>query len=378
MHATPDFQKLFEDAPCGYILLDGRGRITKVNRTLLGWLVVAEVDLLDKRFLDLMPVAGRMFYETHFAPLLRMQGFFHEVALDLLRADGTRVPVLANANQQTGSAGEIIETRIALFEAVSRRKYERELHDANQASKVAHKEIEALNAALTRAGLLRDEFIAVLGHDLRNPLASVKSGARMLAKESLSPRGVEVLKLMNGSLERMSALVDDVLDLASGHLGGGISVARREELALEPVLRQVVSELEGATGRKIESDVNVPVAVLVDSGRIGQLVSNLLGNALTHGDPGKPVAIKALIQDEHLLIAVSNGGEPIPAETMERLFQPFFRGGDPASRQHGLGLGLHIASEIAKAHGGTLQVRSSEEKTVFEFLMPAGRTNGVP
>jgi sigma-B regulation protein RsbU (phosphoserine phosphatase) len=120
------------------------------------------------------------------------------------------------------------------------------------------------------------------------------------------------------------------------------------------------------------------VAVLVGSGRIGQLVSNLLGNALTHGDPGKPVAIGARIEDEHLLIAVSNVGEPISAETMERLFQPFFRGGDPASRQHGLGLGLHIASEIAKAHGGTLQVRSSEEKTVFQFLMPVGRTNGVP
>lgn len=378
MNATPDFQELFEDAPCGYLLLDELGRITKVNRTLLGWLVVAEIDLRDKRFLDLMPVAGRMFYETHFAPLLRMQGFFHEVALDLVRADGIRVPVLANANQKNGSDGEIVETRIALFEAVSRRKYERELHDANQASKVAHKEIKALNTALTSVGLLRDEFIAVLGHDLRNPLASVKSGARMLAKESLTSRGAEVLKLMNGSLERMSALVDDVLDLASGHLGGGISVARREELALEPVLQQVVSELENATGRKIVSDVSVPLAVLVDSGRIGQLVSNLLGNALTHGDPNQPVAIEALFKDEHLIIAVSNGGEPIPTETMERLFQPFFRGGDPGSRQHGLGLGLHIASDIAKAHGGTLQVRTSAETTVFEFRMPVGQTNGVP
>jgi sigma-B regulation protein RsbU (phosphoserine phosphatase) len=370
MSTTHDFQDLFEDAPCGYLLLDARGRITKANRTLLAWLDFNEADLVDKRLLDLMPIAGRMFYETHFAPLLRMQGYFHEVALDLVRKDGARLPVLANANQKTGSDGDVLETRIAVIEASSRRKYERELFDANEAGKAARREVEALNSALTRSALLRDEFIAVLGHDLRNPLASVKGGVRLLAKETLSPRGSEVVRLIDGSVDRMSALVNDVLDLASGRLGGGIAVARREELDLEPVLRQVVSELESGTGRKIQVDIDLPGAVLVDSGRIGQLASNLLGNAFMHGHPDLPVRIKAHVEDGCLIIAVFNGGDPIPPQTMERLFQPFFRGSNPNERQQGLGLGLHIASEIAKAHGGTLTVKSDQEVTVFEFRMP--------
>jgi sigma-B regulation protein RsbU (phosphoserine phosphatase) len=370
MTTTPDFQDLFEDAPCGYLLLDQRGRITKANRTLLAWLYFNEGDLSGKRLLDLMPIAGRMFYETHFAPLLRMQGFFHEVALDLVQQDGTRLPVLANANQKIADDGEVVETRVALFQASSRRKYERELFDANEAGKAARKKVEALNASLVNAGLLRDEFIAVLGHDLRNPLASVKGGVRFLSKESLSPRGSEVVRLIDGSVDRMSGLVNDVLDLASGRLGGGIAVARREELDLEPVLRQVVSELESGTGRKIAVDVNVPEAAFVDSGRIGQLASNLLGNAFTHGDPDRPVSIKASVEDGSLVIAVSNGGKAIPPQTMQRLFQPFFRGGDPNERQQGLGLGLHIASEIAKAHDGALTVISDEDATVFEFRMP--------
>jgi sigma-B regulation protein RsbU (phosphoserine phosphatase) len=377
MSTTPDFEDLFEDAPCGYLLLDERGRITKANRTLLSWLEMTEDDVSGKRLLDLMPVAGRMFFETHFAPLLRMQGHFHEVALDLVRKDGVRLPVLANANQKTGREGGVLETRIALFEATSRRKYERELFDANEAGKAARREVEALNSALTSAALLRDEFIAVLGHDLRNPLASVKAGVRFLSNEPISVKGSEVVRLVDGSVDRMTGLVNDVLDLASGRLGGGIAVARREELDLGPILRQVVSELESATGRKIGVEIDLPGAALVDRGRIGQLASNLLGNAFTHGDPARPVAIRAGVDDDILVIAVSNGGEPIPRETMERLFQPFFRGGDPNERQHGLGLGLHIASEIAKAHGGTLTVTSDHEATVFEFRMPGGPTTST-
>ncbi|WP_439616244.1 ATP-binding protein [Shinella sp.] len=375
MDHAPDFRDLFDNAPCGYIVMNDRGRIVLVNATLRAWLDLGDEDLLGKRLLDLLPVAGRVFYETHFAPLLRMQGYFHEVALDILRRDRTRLTVLANATQRVDADGEVSETRIALFQATSRRKYERELHDANEAGELTRKEIERLNAGLTEAGLLREEFIAILGHDLRNPLASIASGMRILSKELPTGKGKQVVGLIEGSVSRMGKLINDVLDLTRGRLGGGIPVVRMSDDRLHLELEQVVAELESSSGRNIATSIDLPQTTHVDASRIAQLVSNLLANALTHGDPGKPISLSACISEGDLLITVENGGDPIPPEIAERLFQPFFRGaGSKTASEHGLGLGLHIASEIAKAHGGTLSV-SSGATTRFAFRMPNAQGN---
>ncbi|WP_245448275.1 HAMP domain-containing sensor histidine kinase [Neorhizobium sp. T6_25] len=371
-----DFRDLFDNAPCGYLVLNDKGRIVLVNETLRIWLDLVDDELLGKRLLDLLPVAGRVFYETHFAPLLRMQGFFHEVALDVVRRDATRLPVLANATQRVDADGEVVETRIALFQATSRRKYERELFEANEAGDRARSEIETLNKALTETGRLRDEFIAILGHDLRNPVAAIGGGMRILSKEDLSSRGQQVVRLIDGSVARMGRLIDDVLDLTRGRMGGGLTISRKVEEELSLHLKQVVAELSTGSGRRIDVEIDLPEPVFVDAGRVGQLVSNLLGNALSHGAEDKPVGLSARVAGHDLIISVSNGGDPIPPETIGRLFQPFFRGGDAAGRhEQGLGLGLHIASEIAKAHGGTLSVSSSAEKTTFEFRMPIGAEN---
>lgn len=370
MDHAPDFRDLFDNAPCGYIVLNDRGRIVLVNVTLRTWLDLDDTDLLGKRLLELLPVAGRVFYETHFAPLLRMQGYFHEVALDLVRRDRTRLTVLANATQRVDADGEVSETRIALFQATRRRKYERELHDANEAGELTRKEIARLNAGLTETGLLRDEFIAILGHDLRNPLASIGSGMRILSNEPLTPRGKQVVRLVEGSVTRMSKLINDVLDFTRGRLGGGIPVLRGYGDRLKLEFEQVVAEMESSSGRVIETTIDLPETTHVDASRIAQLVSNLLGNALAHGDPEKPISFSAHVAKGDLVITVENGGDPIAPEIAQRLFQPFFRGaGSRTASEQGLGLGLHIASEIAKAHGGTLSVTSGET-TLFEFRMP--------
>jgi sigma-B regulation protein RsbU (phosphoserine phosphatase) len=111
------------------------------------------------------------------------------------------------------------------------------------------------------------------------------------------------------------------------------------------------------------------VPVDCDRSRIGQLVSNLVGNAVAHGASDQPILVHASTENGLFKLSVCNGGEPIPEEAMTRLFEPFFRGEGRASRQ-GLGLGLHIASQIAKAHEGTLTVTSSSKETCFSFVMP--------
>jgi signal transduction histidine kinase len=220
------------------------------------------------------------------------------------------------------------------------------------------------------ASSLREQFIAVLGHDLRNPLASISGGARLLRKETLSERGTQILGMMHGSIVRMSGLIDNVLDFARGRLGGGFTLTRKADVALQPILEQVINELRvGAPGRAIETNFTLPERVNCDPSRFGQMVSNLLGNALVYGAPDEPVRIHAATKGDELELWVANAGKPIPPAAMERLFQPFFRA-EVRPSQQGLGLGLHIASEIAKAHGGAIEVASTPQETRFTFRMP--------
>jgi signal transduction histidine kinase len=220
------------------------------------------------------------------------------------------------------------------------------------------------------ASALREQFIAVLGHDLRNPLASISGGASLLRKENLSERGARILDMVQGSVVRMSGLIDNVLDFARGRLGGGFTLSRQAGVDLEPILQQVVNELRvGAPGRTIETNFVLPDRVNCDPSRFAQMVSNLLANGLTHGAPDEPVRIHAATDGAELKLWIANKGKPIPPGTMERLFQPFFRG-EAQPSQNGLGLGLHIASEIAKAHGGAIDVASTPQETRFTFRMP--------
>ncbi|MBX4860243.1 PAS domain-containing sensor histidine kinase [Rhizobium sophorae] len=364
-----DLEDLYENAPCGYLSLQPDGRIVKVNRTLSTWIGIPADQLLGKRLHDLLNTSGRIFYETHFAPLLRMQGFFNEVALDLVTVDGRKLPVLANAMERRAEDGALLFTRVTMFQAAERRRYERELVDARAAADAAGATIKAKLAFEQQTAELREQFIAILGHDLRNPLASIAAAARMLRKEEQSDRSTKVLDLMQGSVVRMSGLIDNVLDFARARLGGGIVLDRRAE-ELEPLLRQVIEELHYShLDRRIEVSIELVGPINCDSSRIGQLVSNLLGNALTHGTPDEPVRLSAATLDGRLELWIANGGAPISSDAMTRLFQPFFKG-EAGTSPRGLGLGLHIASEIARAHGGTITVSSDDKETRFTFVMP--------
>jgi hypothetical protein len=217
---------------------------------------------------------------------------------------------------------------------------------------------------------LREQFIAVLGHDLRNPLNAVRGGAELLQLMPLDERAASVLVLIQRSAARMAGLIDNVLDFARGRLGGGLSINRVADAGLAAVLEQVVDEVCTAwPGRDVRSELAVERPVYCDGARIAQMFSNLLANALTHGDSSGPVRVHASGDDARFELSVTNHGAPIPPETIARLFQPFARASDRPGRQ-GLGLGLYIASEIARGHGGSLEVESSEEQTRFTFRMP--------
>jgi sigma-B regulation protein RsbU (phosphoserine phosphatase) len=357
-----DLEDLFENAPCGYAVLTVDGRIDKANKTLCDWLGRGPDELAGKRPHDLLSIPGRIFYETHIAPLLRMQGFFNEVALDLISASGDKVPVIANAVEHRDENGAARYVRMAFLKAADRRRYE---HELLQARDVARRDLQSERDAAE----LREQFIAVLGHDLRNPLASISAGTRLLARESRNDAEARILVMMQATVFRMAGLIDNVLDFARGRLGGGIALDRQVH-DLQPALHQVVEELRTATpDRMLEERYALHGPVSCDRTRICQLASNLVGNALTHGSAREPVRLEARTTCDAFELSVTNGGEPILPAAMEKLFQPFFRGQVRLSKQ-GLGLGLYIASEIAKAHHGVLDVSSTEIETRFTFRMP--------
>jgi signal transduction histidine kinase len=216
---------------------------------------------------------------------------------------------------------------------------------------------------------LREQFIGVLGHDLRNPLASIDAGMRVLLKNLDTQRAPDIILAVQKSVLRMAGLVDNIMDFARGRLGGGLTLNRDAKQPLTPVLKQVIAELKSAwPDVAIEASIDVEEPVNCDRIKMGQLFSNLLGNAITYGDRGRPIRVSARTIDGTFELAVTNYGAPIPAKAMDNLFKPYTRGERPS--QHGLGLGLYIASQIAQAHGGTLKASSNAEETIFVLAMP--------
>ena len=235
---------------------------------------------------------------------------------------------------------------------------------------------EALTEAVSRftetTEHYRDQSLGILGHDLRNPLSAIIAGSTLLMNsETLDDRGVRIAARMLSSANRMSRMIGDLLDLTRTRLGDQIPVVRAP-LDLVPLCQQVVSELEGL--RPNGGLRFTPTGDLRgewDGDRISQVLSNLLRNAIQHGGPDDPISLVAEGRGDEVLLTVHNGGPPIPPEALTSIFEPMVRHvrGDPTNA--GLGLGLYIASQVVLAHGGTLDVTSTEaEGTRFTVRLP--------
>lgn len=217
---------------------------------------------------------------------------------------------------------------------------------------------------------LREQFIAVLGHDLRNPVAAFQSGIRLLATQPMDAGGQQVLDLLQGSVSRMDDMIRNMLDFARLRLGSGVVLERDANKPLSETIEQVALELKAAN---LTRDIQIAIPPLpklsVDHNRIAQMLSNLIGNAVTHGAPDQPVRIGANVEGDLLSIYVANGGAPIPEDILPKLFLPFYRQEEGVTKD-GLGLGLFIASEIARVHGGKMEVASDESETRFTCTLP--------
>jgi signal transduction histidine kinase len=306
-------------------------------------------------------VAEDEVFSGHHTPA--MYGFQSYISTPIILADGSMFGTLCAIDPRPA--------RVKNLETTGMFKLFAELIASQLNSNRSLAASEAILLSERQVSELREQFIAVLGHDLRNPLASIAAGARMITRSKSEKDTSEIAALMQTTVNRMSRLIDNLLDFARGRLGGGLTLQRNANEPIGQILNQVVAELRSShLDRMIEAKFDLSETINCDGQRIGQLFSNLLGNAITHGSPDKPIVVRAKTEQGAFELSVINSGDPIPPAAMKQLFQPFYRGTVKQSLQ-GLGLGLYIASEIARAHDGTLDVSSSNVETLFRFRMPA-------
>ncbi|WP_462379167.1 GAF domain-containing sensor histidine kinase [Pseudomonas sp. Marseille-QA0892] len=240
--------------------------------------------------------------------------------------------------------------------------------DMQRALTTSENELAGANEAVR----LQNEFVAVLSHDLRTPLSAIQMSAQLLEKKVSDRQERRFASTILKSTRRMGALIEDVLDFARGRLGGGIPVNRAKVSDLQALLQGVISEIRiSHPSVLIEQSLVIKGDVYCDPSRIGQLLANLLTNAVTHGAKDQAVNVNVLRDGECIRVEVHNYGSPISPELMPLLFQPFTRSA-VGSRAEGLGLGLYIAAQIVSAHKGTLTVSSAEDEgTRFVAKFPS-------
>jgi PAS domain S-box-containing protein len=282
-----------------------------------------------------------------------------------IRKDGSRMWASVTITALRNPQGELIG-----FAKVTRDLTERREAEESRRALAAEKAALAEKAKIQE---FQERFLAVLGHDLRNPLASINIGAGVVRQRSTDPVTLRVTNRMRESSQRMSRMIEQILDLTRTRLAGGLELTV-EPFDLRDTIRRVVEELHVAHPARSVTVISPPLPGRWDKDRLEQVFSNLVGNALVYGDPEQPVVVRARVESRFIVIEVHNDGPPIPDDLQAAIFDPFRRGqrDTPSSRRAGLGLGLYISKEVTQAHGGDITVRSTaSEGTTFQVTLPA-------
>jgi PAS domain S-box-containing protein len=413
--ATDDLEDLFEHAPCGYLSTRADGRIVRVNRTLAHWLGCETHELVGRRFSDLLNIAGKIYYETHFAPLLRMQGSFNEVALDLVRSGRAPLPVLVNAVERRDDDGRPLFIRITVFNASDRRRYEQELLDARRDAERASAELRDLNATLearvaqavedkmkAEQALRQAQKMEAIGqltggvaHDFNNLLTVILGGLDTIRRQLLLLPASAVTERIERSVrmatqggERAATLTARLLAFARRQpldpkpLDAGRLVTNLADL-LQRTLGETIA-LETVTGGGLwqtQADPNelentlVNLAVnardaMPEGGRLTIETSNAhLDEAYVAQIP-EPVSA-----GQYVLIAVSDTGGGMTAETLAQVFEPFFTTKDVGK---GTGLGLSQVYGFVRQSGGHIRIYSEVgQGTAVKIYLPRLTTQGA-
>ncbi len=398
-------EDLYENAPCGYLATLPDGTIVKVNQTFLTWTGYRRDDLLaGKRFQDLLTVPGRIFHETHLAPLLRMQGHVNEIALDLVCGNRPNrpLPVLVTTTQKRDAAGQPILNRTTVFDATDRRRYEQELLAARQKAERATEELQRLNETLeervrteiaerlkAEEALRQAQKMEAVGqltggiaHDFNNLLAIITGYLELLERrlaqtDEAAQRAVRMA--LNGA-ERAAKLTHQLL-----------AFSRRQPLAPMALnANKLVAGMSEMLRRTLGERVSLETVLagglwtcFVDANQLESALLNLAINARhampdgghltietanTHLDEGYCRQHVEVPPGQYVMVAVTDTGAGIPRDLLDKVFEPFFT---TKAEGEGTGLGLSMVYGFIKQSSGHVKIDSEVgQGTTVRIYLP--------
>lgn len=349
-HMIPSDDLLFADAACGLLLTDASGTILRANRTFCAWLGQDAASLEGAmQFQHLLTVGARIFYQTHWLPLMQLQGAVAEIKLDFKHRLGEKIPMLVNARTIALPNGRICHT-ISTSVASDRDRYERELLKARSDAEQLLRERTALQEEANERGLFAEQLIGIVSHDLRNPLTAIRIGTEMLVMDDRDPRRLKMSDRIQQSVDRALLLVEDLLDFTLAKTGRELPM-RRTPIDLHHVVAAGVDELRLAFPEvTLEHHTAGTGAMFADADRLVRVLGNLVANAVRYGEHNTPIKVESSVKGRLARLEVVNAGTPIPDALMPRLFQAMTRG--TGHHGGGVGLGLYIVNQIALGHGG--------------------------
>jgi PAS domain S-box-containing protein len=345
-----------DEAPALISYIDASYRYRWTNRRYADWF---EVSLTGAQSLPVAEVLGEVAFAQIKPKLDRaLAGESLRYEAELTYRNGTRW-VEATYVPHVGPGGQV-EGLVALVQDIGERKRHEEQN--------------------RRQAEFEQQLLGIVSHDLRNPISVISvSAAMLLRREDASPPVTKALARILASADRAARMVRDLLDFTQARLGGGIPIERRW-VDLFEIARQIIDEVgTNFPEREARFEASGNGQGQWDPDRLGQMIGNLLTNALSYSPAGAPVLVRIQGEDDMVILDIHNEGPPIPADVLPVLFQPFKRGRDhQEAAQRSVGLGLYIVKHLVEAHGGRVEVESGPAAgTRFRVHLPRGRDPGA-
>jgi len=367
----------FDQAACGLMATDAHGMILTANASLHAWLGMPPGALVGTRLHDLLPASARLFHYTCCVPRLQSEGAAHDIQIDLLMAGGARLPVLLQLVRQREGDREI--DHWALFRAGGRHAYQNALLCKSEAADGAREvqrqrdlQLQAVNTQLSAADLRKDEFLATLSHELRNPLAPMRSALDVLKIRHGNDEDARVIGAFDRQLRHLTRLVDDLMEVS--RITQNRMQLRRAPVDMAALVRGAVHDMAPVmTAARHTLHLTLPEAPLTvdgDATRLAQVVINLLGNAAKYTPDGGLIDVELAGQAGHAELRVRDNGIGIPAGALGTIFQLFTQLEPGRERAcGGLGIGLALARGIVELHGGEILVESDGPGRGSQFTL---------
>jgi len=353
-------QSFIDNTPCGFLSFTDNGDILLINRYLLDLLGYTHEEVMSKHVDKLFSVAGRIFYQTHFFPLLKLQSQVDEIYLSLRPKAGGEIPMLVSASRHNN--GESFVNNCVLLSMRERHKMEEELIRSRRIAE------DAMRA--------KDEFLAVASHELRTPLTAMLGWLHLLKESDNDPALLgEALEVIDRNARMQAQLVSDILDIS--RIATGKLHLNTEKVNAAAILKDAVAVIRPAVEAKhieIDEKIDIGVGTIAgDPSRLQQIFWNVLSNAVKFTPKSGKIEVRLRRVNSSVGITITDNGDGIPEDFLPYVFDRFRQADQAKSRHHGgLGLGLSIVKELVELHGGTIKATSDGpgKGAAFELRFP--------